>query len=81
MTRRRRTASHRQPRSGARRSSARSSARIRGGERILFIVGAILYVIGLFGGLNLLAMPTMTATVLLILGGGMLLALALIFVF
>lgn len=77
MTRRRRTSSYRRSRSGSRSNSTR----IRGGERILFIVGATLYVIGLFGGLNLLAMPTMTAIVLLILGGGMLLALALILVF
>ena len=43
---------------------------------MLFIVGATLYVIGFFGGLNLLAMPTMTAIVLLALGGGMLLLLS-----
>jgi hypothetical protein len=54
---------------------------MRGAERILFIVGATLYVIGLFGGLSMLDMPTMTATMLLALGGGMLLALALMFVF
>ncbi len=54
---------------------------MRGAERILFILGAVLYVIGLFGGLGLVAMPAMTTIVLLLLGGGMLLALALIFVF
>ncbi|MFN2109376.1 MAG: hypothetical protein ACK2UI_06920 [Anaerolineae bacterium] len=75
MTRRRRTSYRRS------RSSSRSDKRMRGAERILFIVGATLYVIGLFGGLSMLDMPTMTATMLLALGGGMLLALALMFVF
>jgi hypothetical protein len=76
MTRRRRTSSYRRS-----RYSTRNDKRVRGAERILFIVGATLYIIGLFGGLSLLEMPTMTATVLLALGGGMLLALALMFVF
>lgn len=76
MTRRRRTSSYRR-----RRYSTRSDKRMRGAERILFVVGATLYVIGLFGGLSMLAMPTMTAIMLLALGGGMLLALALMFVF
>ncbi|MGC9396166.1 MAG: hypothetical protein ACP5J4_15090 [Anaerolineae bacterium] len=75
MTRRRRTSSYRRSR------STRSDKRMRGAERILFVVGATLYVIGLFGGLSLLAMPAMTAIMLLVLGGGMLLALALMFVF
>ncbi len=78
MTRRRRTTTRY---SRPRYSSTRSDRRVRGAERILFILGAMLYVIGLFGGLSLLVMPMMTAIVLLALGGGMLLALALIFVF
>jgi hypothetical protein len=66
-----------------RRSSRTSqrSPRIRGPERVLFILGATLYIVGLFGGLNLLAMPTTTAILLLALGGGLLLAVALTFVF
>ena len=76
MTRRRRTSSSRR-----RRYTTRSDKRMRGAERILFVVGATLYVIGLFGGLSMLEMPTMTAIMLLALGGGMLLALALMFVF
>lgn len=76
MTRRRTTGYRRK-----RYTSTRSDTRMRGAERILFIVGATLYVIGLFGGLSLLTMPTITAIVLLALGGGMLLALALLFVF
>lgn len=74
MTRRRRT-SYRRSR------STRSDKRMRGAERILFVLGATLYVIGLFGGLSMLEMPTITAIMLLALGGGMLLALALMFVF
>lgn len=77
MTRRRRSSYYRRPRY----ASTRSDRRMRGAERILFILGAVLYVIGLFGGLGLVAMPAMTTIVLLLLGGGMLLALALIFVF
>jgi len=76
MTRRRRTSSYRRS-----RYSSRNDKRMRGAERILFIVGATLYVVGLFGGLSMLEMPAMTATMLLALGGGMLLALALMFVF
>ena len=52
---------------------SRRYLRLRGAERPLFIIGAALYLIGLFGGLNLLAMPTTTAIILLSLGGGMLL--------
>ncbi|MEA3308610.1 MAG: hypothetical protein U9Q70_03735 [Chloroflexota bacterium] len=47
--------------------------KLYGAERPLFISGATLYVLGLFGGFNLLAMPTCTAIVLLALGGGLLL--------
>ncbi len=47
--------------------------RLYGVERPLFIGGATLYVLGLFGGCGLLAMPTRTAISLLALGGGLLL--------
>jgi len=59
-----------------RRHSSRSRRRVnlRGIERLLFISGAVLYVVGFFGGVGLLAMPLRTAVWLLILSGGMLLA-------
>ncbi|MGC9522579.1 MAG: hypothetical protein ACP5HG_11945 [Anaerolineae bacterium] len=40
-------------------------------ERLLFILGATVYVVGLFGGLGLLAMPLPTAVLLLAVGGGL----------
>jgi hypothetical protein len=52
---------------------SRRYLRLRGAERPIFIVGATLYLIGLFGGINLLTMPTTTAITLLSVGGGMLL--------
>ncbi len=52
---------------------SRRYLRLRGAERPIFIIGATLYLIGLFGGINLLTMPTTTAVILLGLGGGMLL--------
>ena len=57
----------------ARRSSSRSrrAVRLDPVERLLFILGATVYVVGLFGGIGLLAMPTTTAVVLLGVGGGM----------
>ncbi len=48
--------------------------KLYGTERPLFISGATLYVLGLFGGVNLLAMPTRTTIILLAVGGGLLLA-------
>jgi hypothetical protein len=51
---------------------SRRYLRLRGAERPLFIVGATLYLIGLFGGINLLPMPSSTAILLLAIGGGML---------
>ncbi|MBN1874533.1 MAG: hypothetical protein JXA33_09915 [Anaerolineae bacterium] len=42
-------------------------------ERAFFILGATLYVVGVFGGISLLAMPVTTAILLLIIGGGCLL--------
>ncbi|MGC9398640.1 MAG: hypothetical protein ACP5HM_05845 [Anaerolineae bacterium] len=52
---------------------SRRYLRLRGAERPLFIVGAMLYLIGLFGGLHLLSMSVTTAIFLLAFGGGMLL--------
>jgi len=50
-------------------------------ERVLFILGALLYLIGVFGGIGLLAMPPTTAILLLGIGGGLLLVLTLTFIF
>ena len=55
--------------------------RLRGAERFLFIVGAVLYVIGLFGGTQLLTIPMNTAIFLLVVGGGMLLIVNLAILF
>lgn len=55
--------------------------RLRGAERILVIVGAVVYALGLLGGLGLLPMPTTTAILLLALGGGLLLVATLSLVF
>ena len=48
--------------------------RLRGIERALFVGGAVLYVVGVFGGFGLLAMPAFTAILLLMVGGGSLFA-------
>ncbi|MGC9468403.1 MAG: hypothetical protein ACP5HS_07420 [Anaerolineae bacterium] len=50
-------------------------------ERILFILGATVYLVGLFGGLGLLAMPVDTAIILLAIGGGIPLAVMLSMLF
>lgn len=57
----------------ARRTSSRSrrSVRLEPVERLLFILGATVYVVGVFGGIGLLAMPMSTAVVLLAVGGGL----------
>jgi|GEM_PF-867849 len=83
MTRRRRSTTRpSRPRATpTRRATRKRAGRLPSAERILFVLGALLYAIGLFGSIGLVAMPPMTAIVLLALGGGMLLALALIFVF
>ena len=67
----------------ARRRSHRSknTMRLRGAERILFIVGALLYVIGVFGGTQLLSIPSNTAIFLLVVGGEMLLIVNLAILF
>jgi hypothetical protein len=54
---------------------------MRGTERVLFILAATLYVIGLFGGIGLLTMPTSTAILLLALGGGLQLVVSLTLIF
>lgn len=70
MARRRSTRSRRSPR-----------VRLQGVERVLFIAGATLYLIGLFGGVGLLAMLPSTAMVLLALGGGCQLAVVVLLMF
>jgi uncharacterized membrane protein YiaA len=67
----------------ARRRSSRSRRAVRLGtvERLLFIGGATLYLIGLFGGMRLLDMATTTALFLLALGGGLQLIVTLSLVF
>jgi hypothetical protein len=52
---------------------ARRTMRLRGAERVIFILGALVYVIGVFGGTNLLSIPLNTSILLLVIGGGMLL--------
>jgi hypothetical protein len=56
---------------------ARRLVRLQPVERLLFILSACLYVVGLFGGYGLLVMPVATATGLLALGGGIQIALTL----
>ncbi|MFP4345242.1 MAG: hypothetical protein ACLFU8_11160 [Anaerolineales bacterium] len=67
--------------SRSRRSRRSSTLHLQGVERVLAVFGAILYLVGLFGGLQLLAMPASTAILLLALGGGLLLALTLALIF
>jgi hypothetical protein len=56
---------------GRRRSSRSRYVRLNAGERLAFILGATVYMVGLFGGLGLLAMPAGTAMMLLAVGGGL----------
>ena len=64
------------------RSSRRTTrVRIRGVERTLFVLGAMLYLIGVFGGINLVAMPATTIILLLGIGGGLLLIVTLTLIF
>ncbi len=53
------------------RRTSRGRIRLDNLERWLVIAGSALYLIGLFGGLGLLAMPAVTTILLLALGGGM----------
>jgi hypothetical protein len=55
--------------------------RLYGAERVLFIIGAVIYFIGLLGSLALLAMPLNTGILLLALGGGILLINTLVMIF
>ncbi|HOT91027.1 MAG TPA: hypothetical protein PLJ78_02975 [Anaerolineae bacterium] len=64
-----------------RRSTSHNTVRMRGIERLLFILGATLYLVGLFGGIKLLAMPTSTSILLLGIGGGLLLVITLTLIF
>ncbi len=57
-----------------RRRRRRPRIRLLAGERLLVILGGTLYVVGLFGGFGLLAMPPSSAIFLLALGGAFLLA-------
>ena len=63
------------------RRSSRNDLRLRGSERVVFILGATLYLVGLFGGIGLLAMPASTAILLLAVGGGLQLAVSLTLIF
>lgn len=55
--------------------------RLRGAERILFIVGVTIYILGAFGGLQLISIPVNTAIILLVVGGGLLLIVSLSILF
>ncbi|MBN1262144.1 MAG: hypothetical protein JXB35_15810 [Anaerolineae bacterium] len=55
--------------------------RLHGAERVLFIVGAVFYAVGLLGALNFLVMPVSTAIILLAIGGGIQLVNTLILIF
>ncbi len=60
---------------------SRTSVRLTPTERVLFILGAVVYVVGLFGGVGLLPMPLSTAVTLLAIGGGLQLAMTLLWIF
>lgn len=64
-----------------RSTRSRKSLRLQPIERLLFILSATVYVVGLFGGVGLLAMPVSTAVVLLAVGGGLQLAVTLSMLF
>ncbi len=61
--------------------SRRQKVRLSGWSRVLFILGATVYVIGLLGGLRLMLMPNSTVVLLLAVGGGLLFAVMLSLVF
>lgn len=63
------------------RSRTSRTLRLYGAERVLFIIGAVVYFIGLLGSLSLLAMPLNTGILLLALGGGILLINTLVMIF
>jgi hypothetical protein len=59
----------------------RNSFRLKGIERILFILAVPLYLIGLFGGSGLLNLTLNTAIWLLSIGGGLMLVVCLTILF
>lgn len=65
----------------ARRTRAGQTLRLYGAERVIFIIGAVVYLIGLLGSLALLAIPLNTGILLLALGGGLLLVNTLVLIF
>jgi len=75
------TMTRRRSYSRSRRSTARQKVRLQGAARVLFILGATLYVVGVLAGLGLLSMPATTVILLLILGGGLQLAVMLMLIF
>ena len=62
-------------------SRSRTPVRLAPMERLLFILGATVYFVGLFGGIGLLPMPQSTAVLLLAIGGGLQLAMTLLLIF
>jgi cytochrome c oxidase subunit IV len=64
-----------------RSSRAKRAVKLQPVERMLFVVSATLYLVGLFGWIGLLAMPVDTAVTMLAIGGGIQIALTLRTVF
>ena len=58
-----------------------STMRLRGVERVLFILGALVYLVGLFGGMHMLDLTSSVATLLLAVGEGLLLIVNLVVLF
>jgi hypothetical protein len=55
--------------------------RLRGLERVLFVLGATVYIVGVFGAAQFMNIPVNTTFVLLGVGGGMLLIVNLAILF
>lgn len=62
---------------GRRATRSRRALRLQPVERLLFISGAVMYLIGLFGETGLFAMPGDTSTMLLALSGAIQIAILL----
>jgi hypothetical protein len=60
-----------------RTNRSRRALRLLPFERLLFIFSAVIYLVGLFGGIGLLPMPVGTATIMLAIGGGIQIAVSL----